>query len=159
MTFGPGNRSARPGKIITVRPDPLTPLRSLDWDEPISVDPELPLRIVAAMLDRYGVGAVLVAARDEDAGIVSERDLVAAIAGGADIDLTPVRELSSRDLVTADPDEPIVEVAARLLEEGIRHVAILDEEELVGVVSIRDLLAVFVAAILEPEEQDSAVEP
>lgn len=135
-----------------MRPDPLTPLRSLDWDEPISVDPELPLRMVAGMLDRYGVGAVLVAARDDDAGIISERDLVAAIAAGADIDLTPVRELASRELVTAEPGELIVEVAARLLDEGIRHVAIVDDEELVGVVSMRDLLSVFVAAVLEPDD-------
>lgn len=141
-----------------MRPDPLTPLRSLDWDEPISVDPELPLRMVAGMLDRYGVGAVLVAARDDDAGIISERDLVAAIAAGADIDLTPVRELASRELVTAEPGELIVEVAARLLDEGIRHVAIVDDEELVGVVSMRDLLAVFVAAVLEPDDSVSEAE-
>lgn len=138
--------------IEPVRPDPMTPLRSLDWDEPISVDPELPLRMVADMLDRYGVGAVLVAARDDDAGIISERDLVAAIAAGADIDLTPVRELASRELVTAEPDELIVEVAARILDEGIRHVAIVDEDEVVGVVSMRDLLEVFVATVLDPDE-------
>lgn len=140
--------------IEAVRPDPHTPLRSLDWDEPISVDPELPLRMVADMLERYDVGAVLVAARDLDAGIVSERDLVAAISAGADIDRTPVRELANRELVTADPAEPIVQVAARLLDEGIRHVAIVDDDEVVGVVSIRDLLAVFVAAVLDEDDED-----
>ena len=98
-------------------------MRSLDWDEPIFVSGDVSLRAVASTLDRCHVGAVVVARRGGDAGIVSERDIVAAIAAGAALDRLRAGEVATRDLISADPGDRIIDVAQRLIDEGVRHVA------------------------------------
>jgi CBS domain-containing protein len=90
------------------------------------------------------VGAVVVAQRGGDAGIVSERDIVAAIAAGAALDQLSAGDVATRDLISADPGDRIIDVAQRLIDEGVRHVALVDRDEVVGVLSIRDLFGVLV---------------
>jgi CBS domain-containing protein len=119
-------------------------VRSLDWDEPIFVSGDVSLNAVASTLDRCHVGAVIVARRGGDAGIVSERDIVAAIAAGAALDRLRAGEVATRDLISADPGDRIIDVAQRLIDEGVRHVALVDRDEVVGVLSIRDLFGVLV---------------
>jgi CBS domain-containing protein len=119
-------------------------VRSLDWDEPIFVSGDVSLRAVASTLDRCHVGAVVVAQRGGDAGIVSERDIVAAIAAGAALDQLSAGDVATRDLISADPGDRIIDVAQRLIDEGVRHVALVDRDEVVGVLSIRDLFEVLV---------------
>ena len=128
---------------IRRRPRPTDLVRSLDWDEPIFVSGDVSLRAVASTLDRCHVGAVVVARRGGDAGIVSERDIVAAIAAGAALDRLSAGE-ATRDLISADPGDRIIDVAQRLIDEGVRHVALVDRDEVVGVLSIRDLFGVLV---------------
>ncbi len=124
---------------------PTDPLRTFDWDEPIHVDDALTLRRLADVLDRYRVGVVLVTDGSGGAsGVVGERDLVAAIARGADLDVVTVADLAERELVTADADERVVDVARRLLDAGVRHVAVTRGEVVAAVLSTRDLLAVLV---------------
>ncbi|MGD9700895.1 MAG: cyclic nucleotide-binding/CBS domain-containing protein [Acidimicrobiia bacterium] len=127
-----------------MRPRPTDPIRSLDWAELISVDERLPLRAVASVLQRHHVGAALVAQRTSEIGIVTERDLVAAIASGADLDEVQAGMIASQRLVTVDPADRIVDVARRLIDEEVRHVAVVDRDMVVGVLSIRDLLVALV---------------
>lgn len=129
---------------IRRRPRPTDLVRSLDWDEPIFVSGDVSLRAVASTLDRCHVGAVIVARRGGDAGIVSERDIVAAIAAGAALERLRAGEVATRDLISADPGDRIIDVAQRLIDEGVRHVALVDRDEVVGVLSIRDLFGVLV---------------
>jgi CBS domain-containing protein len=126
------------------RPRPTDSVRSLDWDEPIYVSGDLSLRAVASTLDRSHVGAVVVARRGGDAGILSERDIVAAIAAGSALDQLRAGDVATRDLISADPGDRIIDVAQRLIDEGVRHVALVDRDEVVGVLSIRDLFSVLV---------------
>jgi len=126
------------------RPRPTDLVRSLHWDEPIYVSGDLSLRAVASTLDRSHVGAVVVARRGGDAGILSERDIVAAIAAGAALDQLRAGDVATRDLISADPGDRIIDVAQRLIDEGVRHVALVDRDEVVGVLSIRDLFGVLV---------------
>ena len=132
--------------MTTIRrhPRPTDLVRSLDWDEPIFVSGDVSLLAVASTLDRCRVGAVVVARRGGDAGIVSERDIVAAIAAGAALDRLRAGEVATRDLVIADPGDRIIDVAQRLIDERVRHVALVDRDEVVGVLSIRDLFGVLV---------------
>lgn len=123
---------------------PTDPLRTFDWDEPIHVDGALTLRGLAAVLRRYRVGVVLAPAPSGSIGVVGERDLVAAVDGGLDLDTTTVAELVGRELVTADADERVVDVARRLLDAGVRHVAVTRGDAVAAVLSTRDLLAVLV---------------
>lgn len=125
---------------------PTDPLRTFDWDEPIYVDDTLSLRRLGRVLEQYRVGVVLVAHRSgvasDAVGVVGERDLVAAIARGLDLDVATVADLVERDILTADADDRVLDVARRLLDAGVRHVAVTRDDDIVAVLSTRDLLAV-----------------
>lgn len=117
---------------------------------PVFVEPLATLRDLARVLDEEVIGAALVkGARHSSgvvlAGIVSERDLVHAIADGKSLDRTRVMDLMTGDMATARPDEPILEAAKTMLDFEIRHLPVVDGDEVVGVVSARDLLAALVS--------------
>jgi CBS domain-containing protein len=108
----------------------------------IAVDEKLTLRSVAAVLAKIDIGVVVVARANGTAAIVSERDVVRALAEGAEPDEVWVADVMTEDVVIADPDEPVIDVAARMGDEGVRHVAVVHKGAIVGVVSARDALDV-----------------
>jgi predicted transcriptional regulator len=122
--------------------DPRNPVREVMSRGAISVDEKLTLRSLAAVLDELGIGVALVALPDGSVGVVSERDLVHALAGGADPDEVWAADVMSEDIVLAEPEEAIVDVAEQMTAEAVRHVAIVDRGTVVGVVSARDVLPV-----------------
>jgi CBS domain-containing protein len=87
------------------------------------------------------VGSLLVTEGGRVAGIVTERDYLrrAALQGRADSD-TAVREIMTSPLVVATSDTPIDECMALMTERRIRHVPIVDGEDVIGLVSIGDLV-------------------
>jgi CBS domain-containing protein len=87
------------------------------------------------------VGSLLVTEGGRIAGIVTERDYLrrAALADGAD-DETPVRSIMTSPLVVATPDTSIDECMALMTERRIRHVPVVDGSDVVGLVSIGDLV-------------------
>ena len=118
-------------------------VRSMDWAELVSVGPNTTLRTVATVLADYEVGAAVVQpSQDLPAGIVSERDIVGALARGHDPDVTVAADVMTRELITIEPSEPIDDAIARVLAHGIRHLAVVDGDEIVGLISARDLLAI-----------------
>jgi IMP dehydrogenase len=88
------------------------------------------------------VGSLLVTKGADIAGIVTERDYLRRAALSADRadDATPVREIMSSALVVATPETPIDECMALMTERRIRHVPVVDGGEVVGLVSIGDLV-------------------
>lgn len=95
---------------------------------------------VARRMVEEDVGALAVYDGERVAGIITERDIVGALAAGATPESWAIAHASTR-LKTAALDEDSGEVARRMLDEGIRHLPVDDEGRLVGMVSMRDLLA------------------
>ena len=122
--------------------DPNNPIREIMSRGAISVGDKITLRSLASVLSELDIGAALVAQPDGSAGIVSERDLVRALAAGADADEVWAADVMTEDLVLAEPEEPIIEIAERMASESVRHVAVVERGTIVGVVSARDALAV-----------------
>jgi CBS domain-containing protein len=87
------------------------------------------------------VGALLVSDGATIVGIVTERDYLrrAALAEGAD-DATSVREIMTSPLVVATPDTAVDECMALMTERRIRHVPVIDDADVVGLVSIGDVV-------------------
>lgn len=81
------------------------------------------------------------------AGILTERDLVRAVAEGADLASTPVRDRMAADPDTFDPDTDVFEAGMFLLESGYRHLPVVEDGTLLGVVSLRDLLGAVLAGV------------
>jgi CBS domain-containing protein len=103
--------------------------------------PEETLLDAAARMRRYEVSALPVYRRHRLVGIVTERDVVAAIADGADPAATRVADYMTDRPVTVRPDEDVEVAARRMAELGVRHLPVVDGDQLVGVLSMRDLLA------------------
>jgi CBS domain-containing protein len=107
----------------------------------ISVGPRDSLRTAARMMTRHGTGCSLV--RDGDAGfvgILSERDILQAVAASRDPDATEVHSLMTADVVTVGPDWEVYEAAAEMAARHIRHLVVSKGDEILGVLSVRDVL-------------------
>lgn len=112
-------------------------------DAVAEVAPSATLAEVADALTTGQVGAVVVREGAKVVGVVSERDLVGALARRLPMDETTAAEVASTELVWADAAAPVGEVANEMLEHYVRHVLVEQDGELVGMVSARDLLGAY----------------
>ena len=88
------------------------------------------------------VGALLVT--DEQgkmAGIISERDVIRQCYAKADFDTVLVSEVMTQDLITASPDHDIHDAMDILVQKKIRHLPILEGDEIKGLITVRDLIS------------------
>lgn len=111
-----------------------------------SIDAHATLREAAVALRIADVGTLAIMDDTEIAGIVSERDIIRGLADGADPDegrVADVMSLDPRYLTLADRVTTAVDV---MLEAGIRHLPVIEDGDLVGIVSIRDLAELLVEA-------------
>jgi CBS domain-containing protein len=106
----------------------------------ITTQPDDTLVDAAGQMNCYQIGALPVYDERKLIGIVTERDLTAAIAEGIDPAITRVVEYMTEEPVTVAPDDDLEVAARRMAELGVRHLPVVDGGRLVGVLSIRDLL-------------------
>lgn len=99
------------------------------------------LAAAARRMRQADIGALAVLDRGNLIGIITERDLVAAIAVEKDPRSAVVRRYMTHHVMTASEEEDSADAARRMLEAGIRHLPITRDGEVIGMVSVRDLLA------------------
>jgi CBS domain-containing protein len=109
----------------------------------LTVDPGTSLSDAAARMSDRGVGAALVLSGDHVTGILTERDVLRAVATGG-VEGTHVAAWMTRDPETVDVSEATGQAAAVMIHGGFRHLPVLDGSKPVGIVSIRDLMRVVV---------------
>jgi CBS domain-containing protein len=103
------------------------------------------------------VGAVVVGDDERPAALVSERDIVRAVAAGRDPVAVPAADVASTKLVWCDAEATVDQVATRMMDRYIRHVLVERGGALAGIVSARDLLGVYSACSAEADSDfDSA---
>jgi CBS domain-containing protein len=90
------------------------------------------------MVDR-GVGSVVVSDFGRLIGILTERDLLRAVAARVHTSQERVRQWMTPDPVTLEPGTPAEEAARIMLERGFRHIPVIEHGRAVGIVSIRDV--------------------
>jgi CBS domain-containing protein len=114
--------------------------------EVFAVPPDAPVQAALEMLAEKDVGVVLVLDGERLAGVLSERDYArhGEVAGRAARE-TPVHELMTRKVVMVTPDHTVEQCMAVMTAEHVRHLPVLDEGRVVGVVSMRDLVKVTVS--------------
>jgi len=106
-----------------------------------TTSPEKTIAAVATELAARRIGALVVVERGHLIGIVSERDIVKAIGfNGLDVLGDPVASIMIRDVVTCREWEKINTVMARMTRRRFRHLPVVEEGELVGIVSIGDVV-------------------
>jgi CBS domain-containing protein len=109
---------------------------------------------VASMLHQRRVGAMVVVEGERAvAGIVSERDIVRVVAedGAAALE-RPISDCMTRDVIFAQPDETVDSLLSRMTDRRIRHLPVCIDHNLVGIISIGDLVKSKIAETLAEAE-------
>ena len=109
--------------------------------EVVSISPDRTIAEVVASLCDNRVGALVIADGDRVAGIVSERDVVRGLnKHGARLLNIAVREIMTSSVFSCSPNDDVDRIAATMTEQRIRHMPVLDGDEMIGVVSIGDVV-------------------
>ena len=112
----------------------------------VTESPADSLRDAANRMWKQQTGSLLVMDGDRLIGIVTERDLMKAVARGVDLDTTPVSAVMTRQLLTVTPDASVQEAARHMADRWIRHLPVVVDGDVVGMVSQRDLCGAFASA-------------
>lgn len=107
----------------------------------LTVSAEATLGEAAAAMGERGVGAVVVLEGDAIAAILTERDVLKAVAAGQD-GSAPVTDWMTRHPETIEPDDTTDHAASLMIHGGFRHLPVVEGGKVVGMVSIRDLMRV-----------------
>lgn len=106
-----------------------------------TVNPDVTLADAALLLTERGIGAVVVMEGRHVLGIVSERDIVKAVArNGAEALKAPVRDVMTTRVVTCSLNDSVDELMDSMTEGRFRHLPVIEDGELVGIVSIGDVV-------------------
>jgi CBS domain-containing protein len=121
-----------------------------------TISPTATIAEVVDALGRHGIGALVVSTDGERIdGIVSERDIVRSLAAdGADLLARPVSAVMTELVHTCTADTSVNDLMALMTTERVRHVPVVEDDRLVGIVSIGDVVK---SRILELEHEMEAV--
>ena len=112
-----------------------------------SVAPETTLREVASMLTEEEVGLLVVTGPEGMLGVISERDIAAALADGADPDEVWASDVMTDEPICLDQEDSVLFAANHMIDDGVRHLPILASGNVIGMVSIRDVLRALTDAV------------
>ena len=112
----------------------------------LTIGPAHTLRQAAKLMAERHVGAALVHDPDsEGPGILTERDVLEAVAAGQDLDAELAADHLTPDAVSGEPDWDLDKAAAAMVAGGFRHLVICEGPQVVGVLSVRDVVRVWSA--------------
>ena len=128
----------------------------------LTVGPGHTLREAARMMSEKAVGAAVVI--DEDAGgpgVVSERDILISIGRGEDPDAERVGDHMTGTVISAAPDWSLERAAVEMARRHIRHLVVVEDGALVGMLSMRDIVRVWTSegatsSTISPEAEQAA---
>jgi signal-transduction protein with cAMP-binding, CBS, and nucleotidyltransferase domain len=110
----------------------------------LTVGPSHTLREAAAKMVEKGTGAAVVNDADlPTPGIVTERDLLISVAAGEDPDEARVGDHMTERVIAAAPDWSLERAAAEMSRRGVRHLVVVEGADLVGILSMRDIVRVW----------------
>lgn len=112
----------------------------------LTVNPGHTLRDAARAMSERGVGAAVVIDPDQPGpGIITERDMLASLGAGQNPDMERVADHLSANLTFASPDWSLERAAEAMVRGRFRHLVVVDGGELIGVLSMRDIVRCWVS--------------
>jgi len=134
-------------------------MRGKSSGEVITIRADASVRELLALLAEHNIGAVIVSADGSRVdGIVSERDVVRKLNGDDSVLDAPVEQIMTAVVQTCEPGHDVDELMAQMTEHRIRHVPVVDNGNLIGVVSIGDVVKSRITQLtFERDQLDSYV--
>jgi CBS domain-containing protein len=118
-------------------------ISELESKHVVGISPGDTLNGAAKYLADDEIGALVVFRGSRPIGLFSERDLVRAVADDADLGETEVKEYMTQSPITVKEDASVGEAVAKMNDFGVRHVLVMNGREAAGMVSMRDIVALF----------------
>jgi len=110
----------------------------------LTIGPSHTLREASHLMAKRHVGAAVVADAD-GLGILTERDVLESVGADEDPDIELVGDHLTKDLVFAAPDWNMDQAAAAMVRGGFRHLVVLDGNDVVGILAMRDIVRSWIA--------------
>jgi CBS domain-containing protein len=108
----------------------------------VTIGPEHTLREAAKTMNEHKVGsAVVIDPESSGVGIITERDVLRAVANDQDMDRATARDHLTSDLVYAAPDWTLEQATDAMRRGGFRHLVVLEGSDVLGIISVRDVVA------------------
>jgi CBS domain-containing protein len=128
------------------------PVTHLMARPPVFGDPEFTLRTVAEIMTRKGVGSLVLLGSDGPSALLTEHDLLFALASGTNLDALWATDVSSLGLLFLDVSDTIADAIKIMAREGVRHLPVRQSGEVVGMVSARDVIALVASLVPDRPE-------
>ncbi|MFP3915528.1 MAG: CBS domain-containing protein [Actinomycetota bacterium] len=117
-------------------------VRDVMTPDPVRVPESMSIIQMAELMRDRNIGDLIVSDGSSVVGIVTDRDLVVrGLASGDGVEMLAAGDLASRDIESVSPDDPVATAVERMRENALRRLPVVDNGELVGVVSLGDLAA------------------
>ena len=120
----------------------------------VTVGPEYNVADVAGLMDARKIGSVIVLEDDRVLGILTERDILKVVGGGEDPKNVAAHEALTDDLFTIAPGASLEEAAQEMTRKKVRHLPVISDEGLVGIISMRDLVRLSDRDMTEADEPE-----
>ncbi len=127
----------------------MTELRDIMTEDVLTVAPEDTLGEVATKMVERSVGSVVVADFGRIIGVLTERDIMRAVAARTHSSDARVREWMTADPITASAGSSVEDAAQTMFDNGFRHLPVVEGDHAIGIVSIRDVAAWGVARVAD----------
>jgi len=121
----------------------------------VSVSPDDAVSVAIARMLEENVGSVAVCEGERLVGIFTERDVLRLAGEGPDFDEVRVGDVMTTQLVTLSPDDDILDAARLMGERKIRHLPVLEGENLLGVVGIREVVRALVERLWRTHDEEA----
>jgi CBS domain-containing protein len=119
----------------------------------VQAAPAESVREAVRRMSEAGVGSVAVCEGSRLVGILTERDLLGLVARGADLDAVLVRDAMTENVVTASAADDVLGAARLMGERHIRHLPVVEGDNLLGIVGIRDVVGALAEALWRGDDQ------
>ena len=127
-------------------------VRNLMKSPVVSIAPDETLRGASQLMVEHGIGSVLVTGGGGSTGILTERDVMTAAAKAGDLSQARVSDHMTSPVVTASPGWDVTVAAAEMVKRRIRHLVVAEGGTALGVISMRDVMSVFLPERVHQEE-------
>jgi CBS domain-containing protein len=127
----------------------------------VTVRPDDPVRVAITRMLEENVGSVAVCEGERLVGIFTERDVLRLAGEGPHFAEVAIEDVMTRQLITLSPDDDILDAARLMSERRIRHLPVLQGENLLGMIGIREVVRVLVERLWQkhdPEARERARE-